>query len=121
MDFGYLTQTFRTFPDRQGLEESYACAPHRECGGASLLGAGWPMNKTDLIRSISDSTGIKLTEATRLVDAVFDTIVSNLRKGEQVAVSGFGTFVAKTKAAREGRNPATGQPIHIPSRTTASF
>jgi DNA-binding protein HU-beta len=79
------------------------------------------MNKTDLIRSISDSTGIKLTEATRLVDAVFDTIVSNLRKGEQVAVSGFGTFVAKTKAAREGRNPATGQPIHIPARTTAAF
>jgi DNA-binding protein HU-beta len=79
------------------------------------------MNKTDLIRSISDSTGLKNTEATRVVDAVFDTISSTLRKGEQVAISGFGTFVAKTKAAREGRNPATGQPIHIPSRTSAAF
>jgi DNA-binding protein HU-beta len=79
------------------------------------------MNKTDLIRQISDSTGIKLTEATRLVDAVFDTIAGNLRRGEQVAISGFGTFQAKTKAAREGRNPATGQPIQIPARTSASF
>ena len=79
------------------------------------------MNKTDLIRSISDSTGLKNTEATRLVDAVFDTITTTLRKGEQVSISGFGTFVAKTKAAREGRNPATGQPIHIPSRTSAAF
>ncbi|HEY7800092.1 MAG TPA: HU family DNA-binding protein [Hyphomonadaceae bacterium] len=79
------------------------------------------MNKTDLIRSISDSTGLKNTEATRLVDAVFDTITATLRKGEQVSISGFGTFVAKTKAAREGRNPATGQPIHIPSRTSAAF
>jgi DNA-binding protein HU-beta len=79
------------------------------------------MNKTDLIRSISDSTGLKNTEATRLVDAVFDTISASLRKGEQVSISGFGTFVAKTKAAREGRNPATGQPIHIPARTSAAF
>jgi DNA-binding protein HU-beta len=79
------------------------------------------MNKTDLIRSISDSTGLKNTEATRVVDAVFDTITTTLRRGEQVSISGFGTFVAKTKAAREGRNPATGQPIHIPSRTSAAF
>ncbi len=79
------------------------------------------MNKTDLIKSISDSTGVKNTEATRLVDAVFDTITGCLRRGEQVSISGFGTFVAKTRAAREGRNPSTGQAIHIPSRTTAAF
>lgn len=79
------------------------------------------MNKTDLIKSISDSTGLKNTEATRLVDAVFDTISASLRRGEQVAISGFGTFVAKTKAAREGRNPATGATIHIPARTSAAF
>jgi DNA-binding protein HU-beta len=79
------------------------------------------MNKTDLIKSISDSTGLKQTEATRLVDAVFDTISASLRKGEQVAISGFGTFVAKTRAAREGRNPSTGATIHIPARTSAAF
>jgi DNA-binding protein HU-beta len=79
------------------------------------------MNKSDLIKSISDSTGLKQTEAARLVDAVFDTIADNLKKGEQVAISGFGTFVAKTRAAREGRNPATGVMINIPARTSAAF
>lgn len=79
------------------------------------------MNKSDLIKSISDSTGLKQTEATRLVDAVFDTITASLKKGEQVAISGFGTFVAKTRAAREGRNPATGMTINIPARTSAAF
>jgi DNA-binding protein HU-beta len=79
------------------------------------------MNKSELIKSISDSTGIKQTEATRLVDAVFDTITTHLRRGEQVAISGFGTFVAKTRAAREGRNPSTGMTIHIPARTSAAF
>jgi len=67
------------------------------------------MNKSDLIKTIADANAIKLTEATRLVDAVFDTITDNLRKGEQVAISGFGTFVVtKSRAARDGRNPATG-------------
>lgn len=79
------------------------------------------MNKSDLIKSIADTQGLKLTEATRLVDAVFDTITNNLRRGEQVAISGFGTFVTKTRAARDGRNPATGMTIKIPARTTMAF
>ena len=78
------------------------------------------MNKSDLIKSIADSNNIKLTEATRLVDAVFDTITANLRRGEQVAISGFGTFVTKTRAARDGRNPATGMTIKIPARTATA-
>ena len=79
------------------------------------------MNKSDLIKSIADTQGLKLTEATRLVDAVFDTITNNLRRGEQVAISGFGTVVTKTRAARDGRNPATGMTIKIPARTTMAF
>ena len=79
------------------------------------------MNKSDLIKSISDSTGLKQTEATRLVDAVFDTITANLRKGEQVAISGFGTFVAKTRAAREGRNPKTLKTIQIGESKSVGF
>jgi DNA-binding protein HU-beta len=79
------------------------------------------MNKSELIKSVADSTGLKQTEASRLVDTVFDTITAHLRRGEQVAVAGFGTFVAKTRAAREGRNPSSGQTIHIPQRTTAAF
>jgi len=79
------------------------------------------MNKSDLIKSIADTQGLKLTEATRLVDAVFDTITNNLKRGEQVAISGFGTFATKTRAARDGRNPATGMTIKIPARTTMAF
>lgn len=79
------------------------------------------MNKSDLIKSIADTQGLKLTEATRLVDAVFDTITNNLKRGEQVAISGFGTFVTKTRAARDGRNPATGMTIKIPARTSMAF
>lgn len=79
------------------------------------------MNKTDLIKTVAESTGLKQAEASRIVDTLFDTITGSLRKGEQVAVAGFGTFVAKTRAAREGRNPSTGQTIQIPARTAAAF
>lgn len=79
------------------------------------------MNKSDLIKSIADAQNLKLTEATRLVDAVFDTITENLRRGDQVAISGFGTFVTKSRTARDGRNPATGMTIKIPARTTMAF
>lgn len=79
------------------------------------------MNKSDLIKSVADSTGVKQAEATRLVDAVFDTITAALRQQETVTISGFGSFVAKTRAARDGRNPATGATIKIPERTAVTF
>ncbi len=79
------------------------------------------MNKSELIKSVADTTGMKQTEASRLVDTLFDTIAASLKRGEQVAVAGFGTFVAKTRAAREGRNPSTGMTISIPQRTSAAF
>lgn len=79
------------------------------------------MNKSDLIKSIADTTGVKQAEATRLVDSVFDTITGALRKQETVTISGFGSFVAKTRAARDGRNPATGATIKIPARTAVTF
>lgn len=79
------------------------------------------MNKSDLIKSIADTTGVKQAEATRLVDTLFDTITGALRKQETVTISGFGSFVAKTRAARDGRNPATGAPIKIPARTAVTF
>lgn len=79
------------------------------------------MNKSELTKFVADNTGIRLTEAAKVVDTVFDTITDTLRKGNPVVVSGFGTFTPKTRAAREGRNPSTGQVIQIPKRTTATF
>ena len=79
------------------------------------------MNKSELIKSVAEQTGLKQTEASKLVDTLFDTIVGSLRRGDQVAVAGFGTFVAKKRAAREGRNPSTGKASQIPARTAAAF
>ncbi len=79
------------------------------------------MNKSELIKQVAESTDMKMAEASRVVETVFDTIAASLKKGEQVAVAGFGTFVAKSRAAREGRNPATGKTIQIPARTSAAF
>ena len=59
--------------------------------------------------------------ANRIVDAVFDTIVETMKRGEEVAVSGFGTFRVAKRAAREGRNPKTGEKIHIPASTKPKF
>ncbi|MBU6319626.1 MAG: HU family DNA-binding protein [Alphaproteobacteria bacterium] len=79
------------------------------------------MNKTELTKAVAEKTGLTQTQATGVVDAVFETIAGSLRKGEQVTLAGFGSFVAKTRAAREGRNPSTGLTIAIPARTSAAF
>lgn len=79
------------------------------------------MNKSELTKQVAESASMTQAEAGRAIDAVLDTISGELKKGEQVALAGFGTFVAKTRAAREGRNPATGKTIKIPAKTSAAF
>ena len=60
-------------------------------------------------------------QAHRVVEGVFDTIVKTLGHGEEVAISGFGTFRIAKRAAREGRNPKTGEKIHIAASTKPKF
>ena len=79
------------------------------------------MNKGELTKSVADSVGMSQAEAGRAVDAVFESISGAVKKREQVAIAGFGTFVAKTRGAREGRNPATGETIQIKEKTSAAF
>jgi DNA-binding protein HU-beta len=79
------------------------------------------MNKSELTKAVAEAAGLKQTEAARIIDTVLETISDSLRNGEQVALAGFGTFVAKTRAAREGRNPSTGKTIKIKARTSAAF
>ena len=79
------------------------------------------MNKGELTKSVADSAGMSQAEAGRAVDAVFESISGAVKKREQVAIAGFGTFVAKTRGAREGRNPATGETIQIKEKTSAAF
>lgn len=79
------------------------------------------MNKGELTKAVADAAGMSQAEAGRAVDAVFDTIAGAVKKRQQVAIAGFGTFVAKTRGAREGRNPATGDKIKIEEKTSAAF
>jgi DNA-binding protein HU-beta len=79
------------------------------------------MNKGELTKAVATAVGISQAEAGKAVDAVFDTIAGSVKSREQVAIAGFGTFVAKTRNAREGRNPATKEVIKIPEKTSVAF
>ena len=79
------------------------------------------MNKGELSKEVANSAGLSQADAGAAVDAVFDTIASTVKNREQVAIAGFGTFSAKTRGARDGRNPATGEKIRIPEKTSAAF
>jgi DNA-binding protein HU-beta len=79
------------------------------------------MNKGELTKVVAEEADVTQATAAKAVDAVFDTIADSLKKRDQVAIAGFGTFVAKTRAARKGRNPSTGKEIDIPEKTLASF
>ena len=79
------------------------------------------MNKGELTKAVATAVGISQAEAGKAVDAVFDTIAASVKGREQVAIAGFGTFVAKTRNAREGRNPATKEVIKIPEKTSVAF
>lgn len=78
-------------------------------------------SKTDLIETVADICGVSKAEAGRAVDAVFTTITSNLSKGEDVRLTGFGSFRVSKHAARNGRNPQTGDTIKIPAAKRAKF
>ncbi|HET6373368.1 MAG TPA: HU family DNA-binding protein [Candidatus Polarisedimenticolia bacterium] len=81
------------------------------------------MNKADLIEKIFAEQGPKVSkaQAARALESVISGITGALKKGERVTISGFGTFAASKRKARVGRNPQTGEPIHIPARTVARF
>ena len=79
------------------------------------------MNKGELTKSVAELAGMSQAEAGRAVDAVFESISGAVKRREQVAIAGFGTFDAKTRAARQGRNPATGETIQIKEKTSAAF
>jgi DNA-binding protein HU-beta len=83
------------------------------------------MNKSDMVQELANRTGLSKADATRAVEAVFDPesglIAETLRKGDRVQITGFGTFEAKERKARTGRNPRTGTEIRIGPTTSASF
>ena len=79
------------------------------------------MNKADLIDAIASAADINKSDAGRALDAVIDTITDALKRGDQVSLVGFGTFTVKPRAAREGRNPQTGEAIMIRASNVPGF
>lgn len=79
------------------------------------------MNKNELIDVIAAEADLPKAAAGRALDAAIGAITDQLAKGESVAIVGFGTFAVKPRAARDGRNPRTGETIKIAASNTPSF
>ncbi len=79
------------------------------------------MNKNELVDAVASVANLKKADATKAVDAVFDSITHSLKKGDEVRLVGFGTFTVSKRAASEGRNPRTGQKISIPASKQPKF
>ncbi len=79
------------------------------------------MNKADLIEKIAKDARISKTAASKALDSLVDGITKSLKKGDRVALVGFGTFTVSKRKARVGRNPQTGEQIEIKARKVARF
>ena len=79
------------------------------------------VNKSEIASRVADRTGVGRSAAGSAVDAVFEAIGEALAKGEDVRVVGFGTFGTRSRPARTGRNPRTGESLNIAASTTPTF
>ncbi len=83
------------------------------------------MNKSELIQKLSDNADLSRSDAQKAVDALFSTsdgiIARALKQGDKVQITGFGSFEARHRGARTGRNPRTGKEIKIGPSTSAAF
>jgi len=79
------------------------------------------MNKAEFVSAVADGAGLTKVDGGKAVEAMIDVIKKALKKGDSVALVGFGTFVVRKRAARTGRNPRTGQQIKIKASKNPSF
>ena len=79
------------------------------------------MTKTELINAVAEKAELTKADAGKAVSAVFEAIKDSLVAGEKVQVVGFGTFEVRERAAREGKNPATGEKIQIAATKVPAF
>ena len=79
------------------------------------------MNKAAIVDKVHDVLGGTKADAERAVEAVIDAIVEGLKKGDEVSIAGLGIFEVKTRAARSGRNPRTGESIQIAAMRVPKF
>lgn len=79
------------------------------------------MTKNELIEKVAKKSSLTKRAADDAVNATFNQIRDSLVRGEKVVISGFGTFLIRSRAARRGRNPQTGVAIQIPQKKTPGF
>ena len=79
------------------------------------------MNKSELIDAIAQEAGLTKADAAKALDAVTGAIVGDVANGDSVSLIGFGTFKASARAAREGKNPKTGEKLSIAATTVPKF
>ena len=79
------------------------------------------MNKAEFVAAVSDGAGMSKVDGAKAVEAFIEVVKKALKKGDSVALVGFGTFVVRKRAARTGRNPRTGQQIKIKASKNPSF
>jgi DNA-binding protein HU-beta len=79
------------------------------------------MTKNDLAEKVAERTGLAASEARQALEAAIDAVADELAAGGEVALAGFGKFSVSHRAARQGRNPATGETINIAASKAAKF
>ena len=79
------------------------------------------MNRNELAAAVAEATGTSKSDAGKTIDSVFDTITGALKSGDSVQLVGFGNFIVADRAARQGRNPRTGEAIQIAASKQPKF
>lgn len=77
--------------------------------------------KAQLVADVAESAGVTKANAESVINAMFETVISQAKSGTKVAWPGFGSFQTSQRAARKGRNPQTGNEINIPASTVMKF
>ena len=79
------------------------------------------MKKSEVIKRLQQQTGLMSLESGIAVETMLDCIRDSLMRGEKVTLAGFGTFDIRNRRARNGRNPKTGEAIHVPAKSAVLF
>ena len=79
------------------------------------------MTKQEFVEAIAKEAGLTKADAARAVDAYAKVVTKALKASKKVSLVGFGTYATSKRAAREGRNPRTGEPVKIAARTAVTF
>ncbi|MGH2914923.1 MAG: HU family DNA-binding protein [Solirubrobacteraceae bacterium] len=83
--------------------------------------AGETMNKTELLEAVAKDSGLSKADSARALESVINTVTKTLKKGDEVAITGFGKFSVAKRGARTGRNPQTGEPVKIKASKSPKF